>query len=207
MEKEIWKEIEGYPNYRVSNLGNVKSLNYSHTGKEQILKPIVTNRGYLRVCLYKDGKMKSFAVHQLVCKAFLPNPNNYQEVNHKTENPLINIVYINEDGTVNLEKSELEWCTHTHNINYGTRNERAGKKIAEALKGKEPWNKGKKGKLNTKKSKPVLQLDKQTNEVIAEFPSVHEVERKLGFNISHISQCCTGKRKSSGGFKWRYKNE
>lgn len=63
-----------------------------------------------------------------------------------------------------------------------------------------------KGLINhSKKSKPVLQIDKNTNEVIAEFPSIKEVERQLGYFHSNISKCCNGKIKSAYGYKWSFK--
>ena len=49
-------------------------------------------------------------------------------------------------------------------------------------------------------------MDK-TNKIIAEFPSINEVERQLGINQSNISMCCNGKRNTAGGFKWKYKEE
>lgn len=55
--------------------------------------------------------------------------------------------------------------------------------------------------------KPVLQIGKTTNELIAEFPSIHQVERQLDINNAHISKCCLGKRNTAGGFKWKYKEE
>ena len=63
--------------------GNVKSLNYKNTGQEQLLKPFKNRKGYLLVGLYKDGKRKCFQVHRLVAEAFIPNPNNLPQVNHK----------------------------------------------------------------------------------------------------------------------------
>ena len=99
--------------------------------------------------------------------------------------------------------------------------EETKKKISETLKGNIPWNKGKtniyseetKKKISESKkgipilklSKSVLQIDKNTNEVIAEFPSLHQVTREIGFDIRNISACCLGKRKSSYGYKWQYK--
>ena len=92
-----------------------------------------------------------------------------------------------------------------------------GKKHSEEHKGKTAWIKGKhhseetKQKIsdtnkNGKLSKPVLQIDKNTNEVIAEYPSLSEVQRQLGIkSITHISDCCKGKLKSAYGFKWQYK--
>lgn len=93
------------------------------------------------------------------------------------------------------------------------------KKQREAHKGKAPWNKGKqwseewkqkmsetkKGIPNIKLSKPVLQVDKDTNEVIAEFPSVAEIYRQFGYHHSNIVNSCRGKLKSAYGFKWQYK--
>lgn len=132
--KEEWKEIDGFPNYMVSNLGRIKSLNYNRTGKEQILmqKKAGRNKNYFNIILFQNGKSKTLKVHRLVAQAFIPNPNNYPCVNHKDENPSNNFVCINEDGTVNLEKSNLEWCTYEYNNNYGTRN----KKVSETLKGR-----------------------------------------------------------------------
>lgn len=109
---EIWKKIEDYENYEVSNYGRVKSLNYNRTGKEKILKTGVIE-GYLVVGLCKEGVQKNHLVHRLVASAFIENPNNYPIINHKNE--------IKTDNTI----QNLEWCTHFYNINYGTRTERS----------------------------------------------------------------------------------
>ena len=109
---EIWKPIQGYENYVISSLGNVKSLNYRQTGKEHILKQSANEHGYQVVYLYKQNKRKHFLVHRLVAEAFIPNPDNLPYINHRDENSSNNCV------------SNLEWCTHEYNVNYGTRNER-----------------------------------------------------------------------------------
>ena len=183
--QEQWVDIIGYEGlYQISNLGRVKSLEKSWiTGRggirhqeEKLLKLGKTKDGYLYVTLYKNGKPKLFKVHRLVAVHFIPNPNNLPQVNHKDEVKTNNIVI------------NLEWCTHQYNNNYGTRNERVGKAM-----------------LNHKAiSIPILQIDKDTNKVIREWPSSMQVERELCINNSHIIQCCKGKRKTAGKFKWRY---
>ena len=94
------------------------------------------------------------------------------------------------------------------------RSEETKKKISETLKGRKPSeetrrkiSEARKGIPNIKLSKPVLQIDKNTDELIAEFPSMTEVERQLGFSFKNISACCLGKIKSAYGFKWKYKEE
>ena len=114
MKKEQWLPVEGYEGlYEVSNLGRVKSLNYNHTGKEKILKPKKHRDGYLQVQLWRDGKHKMFQVHRLVATAFIPNPEGFEQVNHRDEVKTNNCA------------SNLEFCDCKYNNNYGTRNERA----------------------------------------------------------------------------------
>ena len=113
--EEIWKDKKDYEgHYQVSNCGRVKSIKF---GKERILKPLTNSFGYLFVELCKDGKVKAFTVHRLVAEAFIPNLNNYKEVNHKDENKTNNVV------------TNLEWCDRKYNQNYGTRTEKCSKKV------------------------------------------------------------------------------
>ena len=87
--------------YLVSNFGNVDSLWF---GKIKPIKTFITKQGYLRVSLVINGKQKSFLVHRLVAICFIPNPNDYKEVNHIDGNKLNNHV------------SNLEWCNRQQNI-------------------------------------------------------------------------------------------
>lgn len=119
--EEIWKDIEGYEGYEVSNLGRVKSLDYRRTGAERVLKPAYSGNGYLFVNLYKDGKEKKHYIHRLVAAAFIPNPHNLPEINHINEQK--------EDNRV----ENLEWCTQEYNRNYGTRNERVAKAFSKPV--------------------------------------------------------------------------
>lgn len=101
---EVIKEIKGFEGrYTISNLGIVRSLLTN-----QIMKPYITKAGYARVNLrYAHSRdFKSLLVHRLVAMNFLPNPNNYKEINHKDCN------------RVNNKLSNLEWCDRFYNIKY-----------------------------------------------------------------------------------------
>ena len=192
-ETEIWRtpiyKGEIYDNYQVSNLGRLISLNYRRTGKAKLMEPYEKGRKYLQVSLYKNGKEDWVYVHQLIAETFLPNPENKPCINHKIEGDegkKINMVFFNEDGSINKEKSTIEWATYEENNNYGTHNERISK-----------------ANTNGKCSKPVLQLS-LTGELIREWPSVRECGRN-GFERSAVCKCCNGKQKTHKGFRWMYK--
>jgi hypothetical protein len=96
--KELWKEIPGYEGlYEVSNIGNVKSLNYNHTGKPELLKMPLASAGYPRVVLCREKKKRTFYVHQLVAMAFLGHCPDKMEIhvdhinNIKTDNRVENL--------------------------------------------------------------------------------------------------------------------
>ena len=118
--KEIWKPIDGFENYEVSNLGRVKSLKYG-----KILKPQNNGNGYLFVHLCRNGKSKQFCVHRLVATAFIPNPKGFKQVNHRDEVKTNNCV------------ENLEFCNAKYNNSYGTRMEKVAaalSKVVEASK-------------------------------------------------------------------------
>ena len=117
---EIWKDIEDYKGlYQISNKGNVKSL---YKGSERILKLHDDGRGYYQIILCNDGVRKTFKLHRLVAQAFISNPHNLPEVNHKDENKKNNCV------------ENLEWITHINNCNHGTRNKRLSRKLLQYSK-------------------------------------------------------------------------
>ena len=98
------KDIKGYEGlYAITSCGKVWSYR-----NECFLKPYLNKKGYMRVCLRKDGEKKMYSLHRLVAEAYLPNPENLPEINHKDENKTNNCL------------QNLEWCDHKYNINYGT---------------------------------------------------------------------------------------
>ena len=163
---EIWKPVRDFEDlYEVSNLARVRSTEitqeriskngcfYIYHRRMKLLSYFTTNNGYIAVHLYKDSKLFNKSLHRLVAEAFVPNPDNLPEINHKDENKANNL------------PSNLEWCNRSYNINYGTGRIRAaakmrGKTISEEHKkkisiansganngmyGKPSWNKGQKG--------------------------------------------------------------
>lgn len=105
---EEWKNVIGYEGlYEVSNFGNVRNV------RRNTLLRFSNNQGYLQVYLYKNGIRAGLKVHRLVAQAFIPNPYNLPQVNHRDENKTNNIA------------ENLEWCDVAYNINYGHRTENA----------------------------------------------------------------------------------
>lgn len=179
---EYWKPVIGYEGlYVVSNFCRVKNV---QTNKH--LKPSNV-RGYLQFALYKNKKKRNFYAHVLGMTAFVPKPSNCTEVNHKNEfDKTDNFIFVNPDGSVDLEKSSLEWCTHSQNMNYGTAVKRQTEKVT-----------------NGKVSKKVLQYDLEGN-LIATYPSLSEIQRTLRFSKGQISKGCRGIVKAPYGFVWCY---
>ena len=123
---EEWRDIVGYEGiYQVSNWGRVKSLprkiKNQYGKEERMMTQRLDKDGYKRVGLNKDGKQIYYGVHRLVAQAFIENPYNYQQVNHKDENKANNKV------------DNLEWCTQEYNQNYGTINERRTQKLKKKV--------------------------------------------------------------------------
>ena len=182
MKNEEWRDVVGYEGlYQDSNQGRVKSLERTFIdkiGRERyfkgrILKPAMDKGGYLRVGLCDGKKRKTFKLHRLVCEAFHENPDNKPQVNH-----------INEIKTDN-RASNLGWATARENSNFGTRNERIGKKSAIT------------------KSKPIAQYT-LNGKLLKVWPSLKEAKRGTGFSQGNVSQVANGKRKQAYGFIWKY---
>lgn len=112
---EYMKDIAGYEGlYAITSCGKVWSYR-----NECFLKPKIRGRGYLTVNLWKDGVFKTKKIHRLVAEAFIPNPDNLPQVNHRDENKTNNCL------------QNLEWCDAKYNNNYGTRIEKIKKPILQ----------------------------------------------------------------------------
>lgn len=192
---EVWKDVVGYEGqYKVSNYGRVKTLsrkrNTHHNGLAQIKDKIMraipnisANEKYYYVSFSKkDGEIssKNILVHRVVACAFLPNPENLPQVNHKDENPSNNIVFVNKDGSVDFSKSNLEWCTAFYNTHYGTRDERA-----------------RESRIKSGMSIGVVEVDEQNN-VINRYVSIRHAAKILHTNANRFSKWC-----KQGGGIWK----
>lgn len=138
---EIWKDIQGYEGwYQVSNLGNIKSLKRIRAKKSggymmieipKLRKPHVSTNGYCDVGLHAEGKSKSFTIHRLVANAFIDNPQNKPQINHKDGNKQNN-------AALNLEwVTPGENMTHAHNngLMYVSRRGNNGKTSGRGITG------------------------------------------------------------------------
>ena len=106
IDDEVWIPIRGFEKYEVSNMGKVRCTNYNRKGITKVLKSKLNGKGYPQVWLCVNGKRHTLFVHRLVASHFVPNPNNFPQVNHKNEDKLDN------------RAENLEWCTCKYNNEY-----------------------------------------------------------------------------------------
>lgn len=179
---EEWKEIPDYNGrYFASTFGRIKSV------KGNILKPFIGTGGYMYVAVSKNpNQFKSKRLHRLIAITFIPNPNNYSQINHIDENKLNNCV------------NNLEWCTGSYNMNYGHRKEKF-------------FNSNKNCKSL---SKEVCQYSLE-GKFIRIFPSAKEASRFLNrpnckTTATRICNCCKQIYKTGNscyGYLWRFRTD
>ena len=192
---ELFVDIKGYEGfYQISNLGTVKSLEHSiirsngvkQTVKERIIKPSLGKNGYYTISLWRNGKGKGFQIHRLIAEHFIPNPENKPYIDHINTDRTDNTVWLNEDGSINYEKTNLRWVTPKENNNNPiTRNNH-----------KHKYNVTSYG-FNNGHSKPVVRLAKGDEKDVV-FPNAFST------NTYRVGPCCKGERKTAGGYKWQY---
>lgn len=179
--KEIWKTIEGYPDYMVSSMGRVKSLWF---GKEKFMKLRKDKDGYLLVNFHKDKKQTTHKIHRLVATHFIYNPENKPCIDH-----------INTDRTDNRVEN-LRWVDCKENNN----NPLTKRHISNGKYGK---NRGK----DHYKSKPILQFNKN-NEFVKKWNNAQDVAREWGlYSGSNIQECCRNKLKTAYDYIWQYADD
>lgn len=184
--KEIWKDVVGYEGlYQVSNLGNVRRMRFINntTNKGQIrnMNPWNNGRGYLVVSLMKNGNRKNNYVHRLVAQAFIENPNNCKEINHKDGNK--------ENCCVN----NLEWTTRSGNLKHAYRTKlKVGPKSMLGRKGK---------KHPISKEVKQFSLD---GTFIKKYESAKIASDETGVCYMSIKKCRCNNQKTAGGYKWTY---
>lgn len=112
------RDVVGFEGlYAVTSCGRVWSYR-----RKKFLKPCNRCNGYLYVNLWVNGKQNLRYVHRIVAEAYIPNPNNLPEVNHKDE--------IKDHNWL----SNLEWCDSKYNSNYGTGSKRSGENRGHKLR-------------------------------------------------------------------------
>ena len=170
--EEIWKDIPNYEGYKASNFGKIFSVK-----SNKILKQHHNSKGYLSVNLFINKKTVVRRVNRLVAFAFLPNHNNYPEVNHKDGNKHNNCV------------DNLEWCTRLYNMQEAYR------------MGLIPR------KANSGSFKPVKveQYDLKNN-LLNTYNSMAEASKKTNYKVQSISRYCKGTRKCKD-YIFKYANK
>ena len=176
--KEVYKYIKGYDGkYKVSNFGNVMSMNYQNTRKPRVLVPVKHHLGYLLVHL-GQGKIKM--IHSLVAEAFIPNPEGKKFVNHIDGNKQNNNV------------KNLEWVTSKENMNHAIRTG-----LRNPHKNNHPFSK------DNPASVPVLQYTKDGT-FVKRWDCISDAARAFGCKPCSISNNIAGRSKSRKGFVWKH---
>ena len=192
---EIWKPIKGYEGYyEASNLGNIRSVdrvilstaNILHTEHKQlrrgrVLKQGNGRKGYKIVVLQRDGQKRTMYTHRIIAMTFVENPYNKPCIDH-----------INGVCTDNRAEN-LRWCTQKENIN----NPNTVYKNLDTLK---------QNALTNCKAKTILQLDKDTLEVIQEISPKSSYFKDMGFVRAYITSACRNHKKNAYGYKWAFKD-
>jgi hypothetical protein len=200
-DAEIYSEF-----YHISHFGNLKILPRQILGGVKNMKIAIgldNGRGYLKVFLSNKKHKKMMRIHRLVAYAFVPNPNNYPEINHIDGNKSNNHV------------SNLEWCTRQQNMIHayatkakkGMKHHRFGIKLSEEHKRK--MSEALKGKYNAgcRKPKPTLRKPIICLNTGKHYESLTSAANELNLRIVKLSDVLNGRRKHTKGYKFQYVNK
>ena len=176
--KEIWLTIKHNDNYEISNLGNVRNKK-----TKRILKPAISNKGYYLVSLSRNCKQHTYTIHKLVMEHFNRCAFDYEVINHKDHNKLNNTL------------ENLEYITQKENVQDAYNNGLCENARIQAKKNILKASEQEKVKIN--------QYDLKGN-FIKQWSYIRQVQKELGISNSNIVGCCKGKRKSAGGYIWKY---
>ena len=216
--EEIWVDIKGYEGfYQVSNLGRVRSLEreiIKSNNIKQISKSHILNfekrKGYNYVHLSKNGIRKRMAVHRLVAEAFIPNTESKPFIDHintiRDDNRVENLHWVTPKENMNnpLTKEKLNGNPGKRGRPKGSLDKKPRNKKSNGNKKSNEMAQETKDKIGKANSIKVVQLDKNTNELIKIWNSAKEAEREYGFDNGNINRCCRGKYKTHKGYKWMY---
>ena len=204
LPKDIeWLPLKGYEEeFLISNYGHIKrlrkviydSLGRKKTFTEKIFLPKLTRNEYTR----SSYGLKREYTHRLVAKNFLPNPNNYPEVNHKNGQ----LKFFNYAGTKknNYSDGNLEWCDRKMNMLHASQ---TGLLNKTSKKRKETCRKNQ--QIATEKAKKKVYMYSIEGELLATFESVKIAGFLMNIPAPNIGRACRNQKYSAGGFNWSYK--
>lgn len=189
MEKEIFVFVKGFEGlYLISNKGTLLSFPRWDNKKKYVggclVKKLIDAYGYECAVLYNNGIGKNVKIHRLVAESFIDNPYDKQCVDH--------VNGIRNDNRV----ENLRWCTISENNNFENAH---NTRVIKSIEAKENGSK-------SIFARSVVQMDINGVEIDT-FSSISQASYKTGLSSSHISSACSGKRKSCGGFLWKYNGE
>lgn len=184
--KEEWRQIHGFEDYDASNLGRVRSRDRMVKGKfgneylrkGKILSQYLNNKGYLSTGLTKNGRVFNSHVHRFIALAWILNPHNKPEVNHKNG--------IKTDN----RPDNLEWCTNEENVKHSVQ--------TGLHKPRQPLSEKEKAEVGKRNSRPVTIVDLKTKKRRT-FKSFIEAGKYYGISHNAISQA----KKNNRPFKDR----
>ncbi len=184
---EFWKEVPDYEGlYFASTKGRIKSA--KRNGSTGGIVSPQTVKGYYSLKLCKNNVPIRYPVHKIIASTFLQKPDFYECINHKNAIKTVNTPY-NLEYTTTLLNNRHAWAMGL--------NERTRENMRKLAKTQI-------GALNPV-SRPVEQICKITGAILNTFISATEAANLTGCCRQHISHCCVGTRKETGGFKWRHK--